>query len=164
MTPQEFESLFLPHYRIVQTIADRNYTFNKEQARDLTQDVFAKAYKNRDNYKPELSSPKTWLMTTLHTTYLDHRRKKKSKRRIEFTEPLDKAYTIGTPPNVFEEQFGDEELRAIAKLPKRFIPVLETLLDTDLTYADSCKKLGMNMNTYKVNVHRIKRHLQKELL
>lgn len=49
---------------------------NYQQAEDLTQETFVKAYKNMQAYKGD-SSPKTWLFRIAHNVTIDYLRKRK---------------------------------------------------------------------------------------
>ncbi|HJN77006.1 MAG TPA: sigma-70 family RNA polymerase sigma factor [Myxococcota bacterium] len=58
---------------------------DKEDARDITQEAFVKAYKNLDRFRLE-SSFYTWLYRIAMNLAIDHLRKFKKRRHSEFDE------------------------------------------------------------------------------
>lgn len=55
---------------------------DSQQAEDLTQETFLRAYKHHHTYKRD-SSPKTWLFKIAHNTTVDHLRKMKPIRLFQ---------------------------------------------------------------------------------
>lgn len=55
---------------------------DSQQAEDLTQETFLRAYKHHHTYKRD-SSPKTWLFRIAHNTTVDHLRKMKPIRLFQ---------------------------------------------------------------------------------
>ncbi len=76
-------------------------TGNKEEANDITQEVFVKVWKNLKRYDPKQSF-KTWIMTIARNTSIDWLRK---KRALAFSD-LDNKYT----EEAFEDTLVDNEL------------------------------------------------------
>lgn len=60
---------------------------DKEDARDLTQEAFIKAYKNLDRFRLE-SSFYTWLYRIAMNAAIDHLRKAKKRKHTEFDEQI----------------------------------------------------------------------------
>lgn len=60
---------------------------DKEEARDLTQEAFVKAYKNLDRFRLE-SSFYTWLYRIAMNLAIDHLRKVKKRPTSEFDEQI----------------------------------------------------------------------------
>ncbi|MEQ8189102.1 MAG: sigma-70 family RNA polymerase sigma factor [Candidatus Eremiobacterota bacterium] len=71
-----FSILFQRHYIMIFNLSIRMLG-NYEEAEDVTQDVFIKAYKHLNNFKGQ-SSFKTWIYKIGSTTCIDVIRKKKS--------------------------------------------------------------------------------------
>jgi len=71
----DYATLVSKYQRFVFSIALR-YVTNREDAEELSQDIFVKAYRNLPNFKGECKFS-TWLYTIVHTTCLSHLRKKK---------------------------------------------------------------------------------------
>ena len=59
-------------------VYNKCYSFvkNSDEAKDLTQDIFLKVYKNADKFDPTAKFT-TWLWTFAKNTTIDHIRKKK---------------------------------------------------------------------------------------
>lgn len=65
-----------------------NFFANREDAEDITQDVFLKVYNNIDKFREEKSF-KSWLVKISTNHCIDHWRKtKRSARRIELSDDL----------------------------------------------------------------------------
>jgi len=75
-----FDNELLPHVDALTTFAF-HLTYNEEDARDLVQDTFLKAYKSIDSYV-EGTNSKAWLFKILKNAYINEYRKK-SKRPTE---------------------------------------------------------------------------------
>ena len=75
-----FENELLPHVDALTTFAF-HLTYNEEDARDLVQETFLKAYKSIDSYAIGTNS-KAWLFKILKNAYINEYRKK-SKRPTE---------------------------------------------------------------------------------
>jgi RNA polymerase sigma-70 factor (ECF subfamily) len=63
-----------------------NHTSHREDAEDLTNDVFLKAIKNLESFDETKSSVSTWLFTIMRNTLFDH------FRRNRISEELDEGY------------------------------------------------------------------------
>ena len=66
-----YKEYYVPIYRYIHL-----RTKNKEQAEDLTQDVFLKIYRTLGSIDPEASSPTGYFYTIARNTLIDHWRKK----------------------------------------------------------------------------------------
>lgn len=73
---------------------------NREDAEDVTQDVFVKVYQSIHNFKEDAKLT-TWIYRITVTTALEHLRKKKSKKRFGF----------------FQQLFTDESTAPIIDIP-----------------------------------------------
>ena len=107
------------------------YSFlgNMEDARDIAQEAFVKAYENLDNFKSE-SKFYTWFYRILLNQCKDFLRKKKIRRAFTFFfstaegEELDPAANVPDGARTPGEAFADKELglsvnEALEKLPFR---------------------------------------------
>jgi RNA polymerase sigma-70 factor (ECF subfamily) len=61
----------------------RSLTRNESQAEDLVQDTLVRAYERRSSFRPG-GNLRGWLLSILHNTFIDHRRRRVAEfRRLE---------------------------------------------------------------------------------
>lgn len=87
-----FAILVERYQHFVFTITMR-YVNEREQAEELSQDIFLKAYRSLNNYKGK-SKFSTWLYTIVHTTCLSSLRRK--KEALVFIEESRMAASAGS--------------------------------------------------------------------
>ena len=73
-----FEKLILQHEKIVYNLAFR-MMYHSEDAKDISQEVFLKAYRNIGNFD-ERASFSTWLYRITYNTCIDEMRRQKGKQ------------------------------------------------------------------------------------
>lgn len=153
---QAFTSLVLRHQDRVFGFLLRLLT-RREEAMDLTQDAFLKAWNALPDWRPEARFS-TWLYQIARNSALDLLRR---RQRVEFvsfdSETSDLALHDPAPPP--EEQFaGRQRLglleRALGALPveQREILLLREL--QDMSYAEIAATLGINEGTVKSRLAR----------
>lgn len=130
---------------------------NRDEAMDLTQDAFLKAWNALPDWRPEARFT-TWLLQIARNTALDLLRR---RQRIEFA-PLDSETAsdeVGDPAPSPEKQFADRQRlsllqRALDALPadQREILLLREL--EDMSYAELALTLGINEGTVKSRLAR----------
>lgn len=76
----EFQNIYNQYKALVYTVA-LHYLQNIEDAEEITQDVFIKAYQSLDSFKSQ-SLFKTWIYRITINTSLDFIKHKKSKKRL----------------------------------------------------------------------------------
>lgn len=144
-------------------------TGEKEEASDMTQEVFVKVWKNLGKYNPE-KSPKTWILAIARNTAIDWLRKKRplvfSKLdpegeggKQEFEESLVDSGLL--QDEVFAQKESREKLDEIIKLltfNQREVFLLH--LEDDLTFEEISKLLGRPTNTVKSQYRRALMHLK----
>ncbi|MEH7300459.1 RNA polymerase sigma factor [Neobacillus drentensis] len=133
----------------------------KEEAEDLTQEVFINAYRGLPNYRGE-SSYKTWLYTIARNVIIDHfRKKRKSNCLIDFPLP-DQNQQV--PEEVLERKETTQILhRAIMelKLPYREIIILRKIKGYSIV--ETANILGCAEGKVKVTLHRALHRLKHKL-
>ena len=90
-----FSILVQRYQQYVFTLAMRYVNNKREDAEELSQDVFVKAYRFLGDFK-QTSKFSTWLYTIVHTTAISHLRKKKGNE-IHIDE--DKLIYPAPPPD-----------------------------------------------------------------
>jgi RNA polymerase sigma-70 factor (ECF subfamily) len=136
---------------------------NHEDASDLAQDVFVRAFKGLRNFKNE-SSLGTWLYRVAVNVCLNRRALKRPE-----TEPLDPARHVDTRLNSpLDQVLRDEKAavvrRAIEKLPPKQRATLVLRVYQELSHEEIANVLGSSVGAVKANffhaLGNLKRHLQ----
>lgn len=147
---------------------------NREEAEEVAQDTFIKAYKSLSKFKGD-SKFSTWIYKIAYHTSLD--RLKKNRKHFndvpidEFTE-----HQIKTIDNALFKLEKEEQSKAIqnciALLPSEDSFLLTLYYFDDMTLDEIAKTVNLKTNNIKVKIHRsrkklatvLKRHLEPEII
>jgi RNA polymerase sigma-70 factor (ECF subfamily) len=148
--------------------ASLRLTRNADQAQDLVQDTYLKAFRARKGFTPG-TNLKAWLFTILHNTWRN-RRRDAARARVEFdSEVVEQAAEVGTdrggprvesPEGLLLRQTLSADLQAaLDALPEAFREVV-WLRDVDeLTYQEVADVLGIPIGTVMSRLSRGRRQL-----
>ena len=155
--PRAFETLVHTHHRRVLNFVYQ-MTRQREDAEDLTQQTFVKAFQNIhriDCDRPIIN----WLLTIARRTALNHFR---SVRKWEFV-PTELASNEPSPARQLEQQDRTENLWARARrvLSQREFEVLWLRFGEELSTEETARVTGLTQIHIKVIVHRARQHLLK---
>lgn len=149
-----------------------NLTSNREDASDLTQDAFIKAFQSIGRFKGK-SSFFTWLYRIALNTTLTHLRKNKLRRFLSFEKMSEEDHSAGfieqlktdsdsdknTLMNELQEKLND----AFQKLSVKHRTVI-TLYEIDgLSHKEIAEIVGTSVGTVRSRLHYAKQFLQAEL-
>ena len=143
---------------------------NREDARDLTQDAFIKAYKNLDSFRTE-SSFYTWLYRILVNRAIDRLRKKEEEGGVKFDEKIGweavalEAVTVPQAGLLPVEKISDEELRvrideAIGRLSPEHRAVIILREIEGLDYAEIGERMESSVGTVMSRLFYARKKLQ----
>jgi RNA polymerase sigma-70 factor (ECF subfamily) len=145
--------------RLYDIYADRIYrhiyyrTSNVDDARDLTQEVFAKAWKVLPKYKRTKTPFLGWLFTISHNRVIDYYRTKKDHAYLN-TE-IDMGNQVSNPENLAEAQFTQQEVRrTILQLPEDQQQVILMSFIEGFEYAEIAAALNKTEGNVRVMMHR----------
>jgi len=146
------------------------FTGRAEDAQDLTQEVFIKAYRHLDRFDAQKAALGTWLASIARNSALDHYRRTRPDRR---TDSLDEGPEDGVPvledagPSPFDRLARRErqELlqRGLEGLRPEFreVVILRDLQDMD--YAEIAAVVGVPEGTVKSRLSRARAELARLL-
>jgi RNA polymerase sigma-70 factor (ECF subfamily) len=163
---EAFGELVRRHQPLVLSIV-RRYAATPEDARDLTQRTFLRAFEAaRRSFRrgPENAVPfRRWLVRVAVNLAKNHRRD--ALRAV--ASPLDAAEHVGvaaTAPDVLIHDERTRRLRAaVLELPRRQREVLTLRLDAELPFAEIAETLDITENAAKVSFHHATRALRAAL-
>ncbi|MBE2229121.1 MAG: sigma-70 family RNA polymerase sigma factor [Chitinophagaceae bacterium] len=137
---------------------------NREEAEELSQDVFIKAYKYLADFRGE-SRFSTWLYTIVHNTCLSFLRKKKPD-----TRSLDEEHNFNLADNretSFRADLVEQKSRqamvnqAISQLGADDAGIITLFYKSEQSLEEIARILGIEINTAKVRLHRARQRLKE---
>jgi len=173
VTSWDFGSQAMPYLDSLYNTAYR-MTRSAEDAEDLVQETYFKAYKYYDKFE-EGTNLKAWLFKILKNTFINNYRKKKLEpRSVDFAEIEDSFERIvrrdnNEQPSDPESEFftgvlDDDVKRALDSLPYdyRMVVVLADL--EDFSYKEIAEILDCPVGTVMSRLYRGRKLLEKALL
>jgi RNA polymerase sigma-70 factor, ECF subfamily len=143
-----FDELMLRYERQIYRVCYRSVE-NRDDARDLAQEVFIKAFEHLPTFRRE-SSFKTWLYRIAMNHCINHV-KKNAREFVEVTESIG-----STRPSVHAEMEDREQREQFRRLVKRLPPkqkaILELRIHEQLSYEEIAKISGRSVSTIKASV------------
>lgn len=165
-----FESLMTAYENRIYSLALRS-TGSEQDAADITQEVFLRAWKNLDSFRGD-SSLSTWLYRVTSNLCVDFARKKAAEgtpTSIDDEESpaadLADASRMAQPEAAAENSELREELQfALAQLSEEHRRVVLLRDVAGMTYTDIARTLGLEEGTVKSRLARARASLRKILL
>lgn len=152
----------------------QNYVFtltlrmikSREDAEEVAQDVFIKAYRSLADFRGE-SKFSTWLYTITNTTSITFLRKKKleihSLNNVKVFEAAD-SLNSGFRANMVEQKSRVNMVnQAISMLSPDDAEVITLFYKAEQSLEEISKILGLETNTVKVRLHRARTRLKEKM-
>ena len=168
----DFEAAAMPFVDALYNTAYR-MTRNAEDAEDLVQETYLKAYRYYDKFE-EGTNFKAWLFKIMKNTFINNYRKKQQlpalsdfadiEESFETQVSEDAARQIKNPEDELLENVLDEDVqKALDKLPPDYRMVV-LLADLEgFSYKEIAEITGVPIGTVMSRLHRGRRQLQKQL-
>ena len=149
----------------------RRLVSNREEAEDLVQETYARAFRSWRSYTPG-TNMRAWLLRILTNLNIDRGRK---HQRTPDSQPLEEGdyflynrmeqATGGKPAEerIDERLSQDSIVDALAAVPHDFRDVIVLVDIGDFTYADAAQILDIPIGTVMSRLHRGRRILKREL-
>lgn len=168
----DFDTLVRNHHRRAFSFAYR-MTGNREDAEDLIQDAFLRAYRALDRYDPERPFDR-WLYRIITNLFIDRLRSKPRQSVLSLDLPMegsdgdmlfsDIADEAADPSEIVLRDVMDERLqRALLALPPQF---RRTVVLTDvegMSYDEAADVLGCAVGTIRSRLHRARVMMRQAL-
>src|SRR6478736_6751870 len=143
-----FDELMIRYERQIYRICYR-FVENREDAMDLAQEVFIKAFEHLATFRRE-STLKTWLYRIAMNHCINHV-KKHSHEFVEVTE-----FTASVSPTIQSHLENQEQrehfMRLVKRLPPKQKAILEMRINEQLSYDEIAKMSGRSVSTIKASV------------
>lgn len=165
-----FEEEFLPQIEALYTFA-YHLTYNEEDANDLVQETYLKAYRFIDKYI-QGTNAKAWLFKILKNIFINQYRKKtKQPTRVDYEEIInyhdeeDTSYSSyqDLREEMFQHMMGDEVTNAINALSVDFRVVILLCDIEGFTYEEISKIINIPIGTVRSRLHRARNMLKEQL-
>ena len=133
----------------------------REDAEDVAQDVFVKAYSSLAGFRGEARFS-TWICRIAYTTAISHSRRHRPDRAgIEIQNDHDTC-TTDDENNLHEERLQQLQ-RSLAQLPPNDAGLLSLYYQHNKTIDEIAFINGLSASNVKVRLHRIRKKLQEEM-
>src|SRR5262249_7629170 len=143
-----FDEIMIRYERQIYRVCYR-FVENRDDAMDLAQDVFIKAFEHLSSFRRE-SSLKTWLYRIAINHCINHVK----KHSHEFVEVNESTGSIRPTVHAhMEHQEQREQFRRMIKhLPPKQKAILELRINEQLSYEEIAKISGRTVSTIKASV------------
>ena len=156
-----FEELVLQNQKNVYNLALK-MTGNEDDALDISQEAFLKAYRQLDSFRGE-SRFSVWLYRMTHNLCIDFLRKRPKAKVISLTAPDDDGdtYDLEIPDlrnlpedSVFRQELRKDIAESIDELGQRHREILVMREVTGMSYTEIAAALGLSEGTVKSRLAR----------
>jgi len=143
-----FDELMIRYERQIYRVCYR-FVNNRDDAMDLAQEVFIKAFEHLPNFRRE-SSMKTWLYRIAMNHCINHV-KKNAREFVEITDNI--GSTRASVHSEMEKREQREQFRLLVKrLPPKQKAILEMRIHEQLSYEEIATMSGRSISTIKASV------------
>lgn len=154
-----FEAVALPLLAVVYRAALR-FVRQPDEARDLTQETFLRAFRTFDRFEPG-SNSKAWLLTIVYSVFVN-RYRRQQREPVVAVDDLERAYESSHPQtpampaaSTATDRLSDPQiLAALDHLPEAFRAVVLLVDVEELTYEEAASVLGCPLNTVRSRLFR----------
>lgn len=156
MDQQNFERIYADYYSKVYRLCKGYFIGNHDVASDAVQEIFIKVWENLPKFRSE-SNISTWIYRIASNTCLMYLRKqsvKKEVRTSQFSEISVENYSQEKDEKLSKMYACIDQLEPTSKL------IIMMVLE-NVSYDKIAEIIGINEETLRVRLHRIKAKLTK---
>ncbi len=165
-----FEFLFDKYRERVYRVALR-FVHNREDALEVTQEVFVRVYKSVDRFKTDAKFF-TWLYRIAVNRAIDFTRRRKSRLATEVDQTFLEAQGTQTPgrnapvdpeESAQNKELGEQLSEAVDSLPDKHRAVFILHAKENLSYKQIAEVVDCNIGTVMSRLHYARKKLQEHL-
>ncbi|MDJ0840673.1 MAG: RNA polymerase sigma factor [Acidobacteriota bacterium] len=166
-TPEGFEERYKKYFPSVLSFF-LNRGFAREEAGELAQDVFLRAYEARDQFREEAAF-RTWLQTIVVSTWKNKIRQLHTAKREGQTYSLDDQEQPPAAPaqnqldQLIDKEHSSRLRQAVDRLPPRMRQCLVLRLGQGMKYKDIAETLNISVDTVKSQLSQGRQRLAEML-
>ncbi|MDP1677514.1 MAG: sigma-70 family RNA polymerase sigma factor [Bacteroidota bacterium] len=167
---KDFEQQTLPHMEILYNYALR-MTGNTEDAKDLLQETFLKAFRFWDKFE-QGTNLRAWLFRIMKNTYINvYRKEVKEPDKVDYND-IENYYDLIRDQNgddnnlqtkIFSQLLDDDVSNALESLPEEFRTVVILCDIEGLTYEEIAEFSQIPVGTVRSRLHRGRKLLYTKL-
>jgi RNA polymerase sigma factor (sigma-70 family) len=142
------------------------FTDSREDAEEISQDVFVKAYRSMADFRGE-SKFSTWLYTIVRTSCITFLRKKRldttsidNEKTFLQLENRDSGFTANTVEQKSRHAMVNEAIRLLSPDDSQIITLF---YKGEQSLEEIGKIIGLDPNTVKVKLHRARHRLKEKM-
>lgn len=164
-----FEQLVVAYQKTIYNLALR-MTGNRDNAFDLTQETFLKAWHAISLFQYDCKF-RTWLCRIATNTCIDFLRKERRRQTVSLTaiDDMDETYEIDVadeslnPAEILEQTMDRESVyAALQTLPPEYRAALSMHVMEDMRYEDIAEALDVKPGTVKSRISRARQRLRQQ--
>ena len=162
-----FEATAIPFMRTVYSRAI-SLVGKREDAADLTQDTYLRAYRAFDTFTPGTNC-RAWLLTILYSIFVNRYHRKQLEPESMATEEIERrfqhAVSLETESRSNDPPFwaSEDVARALTRLQESSRTVIMMVDVDELSYEEAAEALGRPIGTVRSRLSRARRILYSEL-
>jgi RNA polymerase sigma-70 factor (ECF subfamily) len=165
-----FNKEFLPQMDALYNFAF-HLTLDEDDANDLVQETFLKAYRFIDSYQ-QGTNAKAWLFKILKNGFInEYRKKTKQPSKVDYDEVAsfhdtdDEGHVeyLDLRHELFQGMLGDEVSRALNQLPVDFKTIILLCDIEEFSYEEIAKIIDIPIGTVRSRLHRARNILKEKL-
>ena len=166
-----FTNETLPHRNALYNYALK-ISGNSDDAQDLVQETYYKAYRHFDKFQSGTNS-KAWMFMILKNSFInDYRKSKREPYKLDYEQiqnfyenvKSDRAQENNLDKDFYNDLLDDELTQAIDQLPTKMREVF-LLCDLDgNSYEETAELVGCPVGTVRSRLHRARHMLQETLM
>jgi len=135
---------------------------NSEDAKDLAQEAFIKAYQNLGKYNAEYKFS-TWLFKVTSNLCVDYLRKIKTQT-LPYDDKISMPHDTASAEDIFLHNNNRRQIeKAIQELPEDYRILILLYHKEGLSYEQMCDMLKLPMSKVKNRLHRARNKLKETL-
>lgn len=159
---EDFEKVTLPYRSHLYRVAFYLVRQNKDDAEDLMQETFIKAYRSFHQLKDK-EKCRAWLTSILHNTFINKYRKEEKIPIIP--QPVDESIIYENDPEteILRGVMDQEVLKALFKLPEEYSTVVILSDIEGVQYKEIAETLGVPIGTVRSRLSRGRKLLRARL-